>query len=297
MTMKTKFACYHLIPVLAAGLMISPLAAQSPDGPAGPPRGDNPREAPQPDRIQAAMRQMREFHQAGKHEEARAISQRLRQAAKDNPQVAKQITEAIRNQRQQSATETPGAPPQRQMMRPHAQGGPQGRMMGPKGPPIPQRPIAQPNAPACENCPMMRPNAPRPNAPGAQPSQVVRPKVEAARQANAGKGEIAKIRHLRQAAEHLAAAGYAEHAAKAREEIGRMAAALKASKPQPPTGKPQSGDSLAPKMMRDKPKPAPDGKPDATMTILGELKKIGKQVGDLSARVRKLETQGNPARD
>ncbi len=292
--MKTKFACYHLIPVLAAGLMISPLAAQSPEGPAGPPRGDNPREAPQPDRIQAALRQMRELHQAGKHEEARAISQRLRQAAKDNPQVAKQITEAMRNQRQQAATGTPGAPPQRPMMRPHAQGGPQGRMMGPKGPPIPQRPMAQPNAPACEceKCPLMRPNAP-----GAQPPQVVRPKVEAARQANAGKGEIAKIRHLKQAAEHLAAAGHAEHAAKAREEIGRMEAALKASQPQPPTGKPQSGDPLAPKMKRDKPQPAPDGKPDAQMTILGELKKIGKQVGDLSARVRKLETQGKPARD
>ncbi len=69
--------------------------------------------------------------------------------------------------------------------------------------------------------PMMGPNA------AAQP-QVIRPNVEAVKYADAATGDVAKIRHLRQAAEHLAGAGLAEYAAKARAEADRMTAALKA---------------------------------------------------------------------
>ena len=78
--------------------------------------------------------------------------------------------------------------------------------------------------------PMANPQAAEPKPP------VVRPNVEAAKQRNAGAakaGEIAKIRHLKQAVEHLAAAGFTDHAAKAREEVGRMEAALKAATPPP----------------------------------------------------------------
>lgn len=128
-------------------------------------------------------------------------------------------------------------------------------------------------------------------------SPVVRPRVEAAKQrAAAGPvPEIAKIRHLKVAAEHLAAAGYTEHAAKAREEIGRMEAALKAA-PTPPMPEMHGHKAIKEKANKEKAKPAAPAT-DANAAILVELKKIGKQMGDLSARVRKLEGQSRPDRD
>ena len=125
----------------------------------------------------------------------------------------------------------------------------------------------------------------RPTTAGPKP-QVIRPKVEAAKKATAATGDVAKIRHLRQAAEHLAGAGLAEHAAKARAEADQMTAALKA-KAQP----------AKPKM--DKPresKPAPDRKPDVNAAIMGELKKMGRQMEEMNARVRKLEAQEKAGR-
>ncbi len=230
--MKLQFHYFHLIPVLAAGLMISPLAAQSPDRPAPPPRGDTRREAPQPDRIQAAVRQMVELRQAGKPDEAQAIARRLREAAKSNPEIAKQVAAAMNHQR-------PGA-----------------RRDGRPGP-------VRPNAAAA---------AQRGGERQPQVQPMLRPKEEAAKQAKVGKGEVANIRHLRQAAVHLAAAGFAEEADKSRALADRMTAALKESRPQAQPGQPQP-------------------KPEVNAAILGELRKMGSQLGELSARVRKLEAR------
>ncbi|MCX6868413.1 MAG: hypothetical protein NTV46_19850 [Verrucomicrobia bacterium] len=74
---------------------------------------------------------------------------------------------------------------------------------------------------------MAQPNLTRPEP--KRPEGQVQPPVQGDQPA------VARIRHLRQAAEHLAAAGYAEHAAKARQEIGRMEAEIKQAKPAPPT--------------------------------------------------------------
>lgn len=338
--MKSKFHCFHLLPVLAAGLMISPLAAQSPERPGGPPpEREGRREAPQPDRLQAAVRQVAELHRAGKHDEAQALSQRLREAAKNNPQAAKQIFETMRDQRQQPAAKAPQGPqtqpnmpeaPQRPMMRPNAPGNPQGpqmqfkapqrqmlqpsapgnqqgRMTWPKGPGFQRHSMMQPNqpgrpqapqmqfkapqAPQCQQCPMTRPGATGPQPP------VMRPKVEAARQRDAGQPgnpAVAKIRHLSVAAEHLAAAGYPEQAAKAREEAGRMKAALQAGPTPPQAARPQVKEKHEPKVTKDQAKP----NPDANAKIMAELQKIAKQMGELSARVRKLESpRGDSKRD
>ena len=390
--MKLRFHCFHLLPVLAAGLMISPLCAQSPDRPAGPPPGDAPREAPQPERIKAAARQIVELHKAGKHEEAQAITQRLRQAAKDNPEAAKQIFDAMKELRQQQpGAKTPDQPrpevkrpnapdqprpevkrpnapdqPQPQMRRPNAPDQPQPQMRRPNAPGQPQCPLMQPNAPARPQCPLMQPNAAqmpprpmawspnssgvpqgpmawpktfqaprpplmRPNAadqpqrpmmrhrvmagrdamkmrgmaPEGRPSPmagpqakspqppVVRPRVEAAKQRSAGAakaGEIAKIRHLKQAAEHLAAAGLSDHAAMARQMISRMEAAVKSAPKPAPTGKPQKAEKQAPKAPHEKAKPKTE-RPDANAAMMGELKKLVKQMAELNGRVRKLEAQ------
>jgi hypothetical protein len=234
--MKAQFHYFHLLPVLAAGLMISPLAAQSPDRPGPPPPGAPPREAPQPDRIQAAVRQMVELRQAGKPDEARAIARRLREAAKSNPEIAKQIAAAMNHPR-------PGA-------RPDGRPGP-----------------ARPNAAAA---------AQRGGERKPQVQPLMRPKAEAAKQAKVGKGEVANIRHLRQAAVHLAAAGFAQEADKARALADRMTAALKESRPQ---------------AQPDQPQRKPDRKPDVNAAILGELRKMGSQLGEISDRVRKLEAR------
>ena len=402
-TMKLKFHCFHLLPVLAAGLMISPLSAQSPDRAPEPPRPEGPREAPQPDRIQAAVRQMIELKKAGKHEEAQAISQHLRQAAKDNPQVAKQIQEAMQGQRQpQPGAKAPDQPrppmvrpnapdqPQREMKRPNAPDQPQPQMKRPNAPDQPQPPAMRPNAPdqpqremmqpgmpqgrqnamsgpfqfqprrpimqqpyapqgrgaamgmrlqlrkhlmqqpylqqgrntamrqfmqqrggvqpmmrpnaqGVPQCPMMQPNAQgapqcpkmRPQATPSQP-QVVRPRVEAAKQPKVAPGqvgEVAKIRHLKVAAEQLALAGFADHAAKAREEISRMEAALKTAPA--PAAKPERVEKREPKAPREVAKPKTGDQSEANAAIMGELKKLMKQVGELNARVRKLEAQGD----
>lgn len=403
--MKLKFHCFHLLPVLAAGLMISPLSAQSPDRAPAPPRPEAPREAPQPDRIQAAVRQMIELKKAGKHEEAQAISQRLREAAKDNPQVAKQVHEAMQAQRQpQPGAKTPE--PQRPQTRPNAPDQPKPPVMRPNAPDQPKPPVMRPNAPdqpkppvmrpgmgpghgpqmmqpgmpqgrqnamrgpfqfqagkplmqqpyspqgrgpalgmrlqlrkhlmqqpylqhgrntamrqfmqqragaqpmarpsaqGAPACPMARPNVPcAPQCPMARAQaaspkpQVVRPRVEAAKQAKVAPGqvgEVAKIRHLKVAAEHLAAAGLTEHAAMSKQMISRMEAALKKAPTPPPTGKPQASDKRAPKAPREiaKPKPKTADRPDANAAVMGELKKLIKEMAQLNARVRKLEAQG-----
>ena len=115
--MKMKSNCFCLWPVLAAGLMISPLSAQEPASPGAPPSRDAPREtpheAPNPERIQAVVREMAQLHQAGKHEEAREISQRLREIAKDNPQVARQVLESLKEQRQQQSKAAKPKTPER----------------------------------------------------------------------------------------------------------------------------------------------------------------------------------------
>jgi hypothetical protein len=148
-------------------------------------------------------------------------------------------------------------------------------MMGPNAAGQPQCPKMRPNASCPPQCPQMRPNAAGPKP------QVIRPKVEAAKQANAATGDVAKIRHLRQAAEHLADAGLAEPAAKARAEADRMTAALKA---QPQAVKPQVKPTQA------------QPKPDVNAAILGELKKMGRQMEEMNARVRKLEAQEKAVR-
>lgn len=270
--MKPKFHCFHLIPVLAAGMMISPLAAQSPE------RGvEPPCEAPQPERIRATVRQIVELHKAGKHDEARAISQRLRGVAKENPQAAKQIYEAMREQRQQLGAQAPEGPQRPQTrQRPMEDRDPM-KMRG-KPPEDRQSPMANPQA-----------GGPKP--------PVVRPNVEAAKQGNVGAakaGEIAKIRHLKQAVEHLAAAGFTDHAAKAREEVGRMEAALKAATPPPPA---QMKEQRKPKEMKDQVKPKTPERPDVNGRVVAELQKLSKQMAELSKRVRKLEAQDDSEDD
>jgi hypothetical protein len=220
---------------------------------------------------------MVELHKAGKPEEARAISQRLRGVAKENPQAAKQISEAMREQRQQLGAKAP-AGPQRPQMR--------------------QRPMEDRDPMKMRGKPPEGQQAPRanPQAAGAKPP-VVRPNVEAAKQRNADAakaGQIAKIRHLKQASEHLAAAGFTDHAAKAREEVGRMEAALKAATPPPPA---QMKEQRKPKEMKDPLKPKTPERPAVNGRVVAELQKLSKQMAELSKRVRKLEAQGDSSHD
>ena len=51
-----------------------------------------------------------------------------------------------------------------------------------------------------------------------------------------------------------------------------------------------------PQAVKPQVKPAPDRKPDVNAAILGELKKMGRQMGELNARVRKLEAQEKSGR-
>lgn len=271
-----KANCFRIWPVLAAGLLIAPLCAQSP---ARPERPETTREAPKPERIQAAVRQMAELHKAGKHEEARKLSQRLREAAKGNPQVARQVFQAMREQRQpRPEAAKPGAAP-----RPMARPG-----MPPGAPP---RGMVRPNVPPTGQPPAqaVRPHTPPPRPPMARPDA-------------AASGQVAKMRHLKQAAVHLAAAGYGEQAAKAREEAGRLEAALKQAQAKP--ARPPQAQSREPRRERHgqaKPQPAAEkaekaekkdkekDKADADTAVLKEIRKLGKQVEDLGARVKKLE--------
>lgn len=302
--MKMNHPKLAIWPVLAAGLIASPLFAQSPERPDGPPRHDGPppaarQEAPNPERIKHIVREMAELHKAGKHEEARALTQRIREMAKDNPEAARQVFEALREQRQQAAK--PDAPKDAPRGREDRQG-PQGPkpMVRPDAPQRPQgpQPMVRPDGPQRPQgpMPMARPNIPqRPQAD--KPGQPQRPDVAAARE------QVAKLRHLKVAAGHLAAAGYPEYAAKAREEAGRIESALKQKMSQQQRPMLQSRE-----LRQDRPAfPRPDAvrekAPKADKTpgrekeeaspLLRELQKLNKQMADLSNRVRKLEKQGD----
>jgi hypothetical protein len=138
-------------------------------------------------------------------------------------------------------------------------------------------PKAQPNA-AKPQCPKVRPDA----TPGK-----AKPPVPA------DQSQVAKIRHLRQAAEHLAAAGFAAHAAKAREEIKRMEAELAESTvPAPaPTKKVKPRETPSRDNKPLNPQPETDRAPDASAALLGEMRKLNKQVQQLNGRIQKLEAR------
>jgi hypothetical protein len=188
--------------------------------------------------------------------------------------------------------------PQRPMARPQEFGGPQGpqaRMhrhggwksrMGQPNPNGQQRPMARPNQDGPQR-PMAQPNTSEGQAP---PSVQAKPPVQRDQPA------VARIRHLRQAAEHLAAAGYAEHAAKARQEIGRMETEMKQSKPAAPPPTDQKKPRLAPRrdFNQEMGKPGTTRTPDANAAMLSEMRKLHKQIDELNARVKKFEAPGAP---
>lgn len=312
--MKTNQPNRLLWPLLAASLIAAPLFAQSPERPDGPPRHDNPpaarEEAPNPERIKHVVREMAELHKAGKHEEARKLTQRLREIAKDNPEAARQVFEALREQRQQAAK--PDAPKDAPRPRQDRPAGPPQADQPPMNPPVPQnvrprhegRPQAQQGqSPA----PRVRPNAPQRPMPMARPNVPQGPQAGAPGQPQRPNVAVATLRHLKAAAGHLAAAGYPDYAAKAREEAGRIESALKQHMPQQPQRPMIQSRELRqdrpaiprPEAARDKapkaPKAAkePGRKQDDTSPLLRELQKLNKQMGDLNNRVRKLEKEAD----
>ena len=138
-------------------------------------------------------------------------------------------------------------------------------MQGGQGQPMPQPKIAQPNL-----------------------------KGDKARQSmQADQSEVGKIRHLRQAAEHLAAAGFTEQAAKARQEVSRMEAALKQAKPASPAPADKAMPRQAPRREMNQPQAKPEGTraPDVNAELLGEMRKLHQQIEQLSARMQKLEAK------
>jgi|GEM_PF-4372123 len=100
---------------------------------------------------------------------------------------------------------------------------------------------------------------------------------------------VARIRHLRQAAAQLTAAGYPEYAAKARSEISRMEAEFKLSKPATPpaVSQPTRRRDFAPQQVN------PDAKPalDVNAAMLNEMRKLSKQIEQLNGRMQKLEAR------
>jgi hypothetical protein len=124
----------------------------------------------------------------------------------------------------------------------------------------------------------------RPNVQRAQAKQAVIP----------DKSQVGRIRHLRQAAEHLAAAGYTEHAAKARGEIGRLEAELKQARHEARTLIDKVVPQKAPR--RDfnlqQTKPGAVRAPDANAAMLSEMRKLSKQIEQLNGRMQKLEARG-----
>ncbi len=134
----------------------------------------------------------------------------------------------------------------------------------------------------------------------AQP-QPARPNV-AADAAQTDRSPVARIRHLRQAAEHLAAAGYPAYAAKASNEIRRLEAALKQpqvemKQPQPAAPAPfdKAATRAAPRRdfnLQQQTKPAAGRAPDANAAMLNEMRKLSSQVQQLGARMQKLEARG-----
>ncbi|MCX6874163.1 MAG: hypothetical protein NTW21_10200 [Verrucomicrobia bacterium] len=429
--MKPTLHCLQLFPAFAAGLMLFPMTSQAQDQGSPPAHQEVQREAPNPERIRAMLREMQELRRAGKVEEARGIAERLHALAKDNPQLAERIKNAMkqperpnlerpsgptqpqhqaiqpkaegpqrpmaqpgpaeprhqatqpkaegpqrpmaqpgpaepRHQAAQPKAEKPQRPmaqpgpaeprhqvaqpkpegrersmarpnrqggwgprmaqrntagPQRPMARPNRQGGWGSRMVQPNmaGP---QGPMGQPNLPNWQEMPMPQPNAAGPNQPMVMPNRqggwgpwtaqpntagpqgpMARPNlpnwnpsVQAKPAVPADNAPAARIQHLRQAAEHLAAAGYPEHAAKARQEISRMEAEMKQSKPQAPA----PTDKLVPREAprRDpgpqQGKPETSRLPDASAAMLNEMRKLSKQIEQLNARMTKLETRGEP---
>ena len=181
------------------------------------------------------------------------------------------------------------AGPQQPMARPNIPGAPANPMMArrTRGGWGPQ--MAQPNA-AGPQQPMARPSAAGPERPAVRPN-VRRAQVMKALQPDPS--QVARIRHLREAALHLAAAGYAEHAAKARSEIGRLETELKQSK----AGTPAPADKAAPRerpRSKDKPdktKPEAARAPDANAAMLIEMRKLHQQIAEINARMQKLEAR------
>ena len=107
----------------------------------------------------------------------------------------------------------------------------------------------------------------------------------------AGREQVAKLRHLRAAAGHLAAAGYDEQAAKAEAEAGRLEAMLKSQEAK------RERAQMKPKEPRqEQPKPAKE-KADANSPLVKEIRKISQQMEAFSARVKNLEKSGHSDHD
>lgn len=118
--------------------------------------------------------------------------------------------------------------------------------------------------------------------PAEQPQKPVRENV----------ANVAKARHLREAAKHLAAAGFPDQAAKAREGAERIAGQSK-----PPGMVPQRDRIPAPGVaghpnpwQRDMPQAK--GQAPTVQPLHQELRKINQQLEQLSRRVNRLEEAG-----
>jgi len=123
----------------------------------------------------------------------------------------------------------------------------------------------------------------RPNMPQAQAKPV----------AGAENTPVARIRHLRQAAEQLTAAGYPEYAAKARGEISRLEGELKQPKPATPPAINKEAPRRDFTPQQAKPNVKPEIKPalDANTAMLNEMRKLSKQIEQLNGRMQKLESR------
>ena len=165
------------------------------------------------------------------------------------------------------------ARPQQQMGRGNNQGGQNRQLFQQRSRSAWGPQVAQPKAAA----PQQRTT--RPNAPQAQTKPT--PAAE--------NSPLAKIRHLRQAAEQLTAAGYPEYAAKARAEVSRMEAELKLTKPTAPPAinKETPRRDAAPQQI----KPVAPRATDVNAAMLNEMRKLSKQIEQLNGRMQKLETQ------
>ncbi len=121
----------------------------------------------------------------------------------------------------------------------------------------------------------------RPNAPQAQ----VKPAVAV------DNSPVSRIRHLRQAAEQLTAAGYPEYAAKARAEVSRLEAELKQSKPAAPA----INKELPRRDLRSPAAQATQAEagvaPDVNTVMLNEMRQLSKQIAQLNGRMQKLEAR------
>ncbi|MEI6676776.1 MAG: hypothetical protein WCO57_16520, partial [Verrucomicrobiota bacterium] len=426
--MKARSPYLPLFPVLAAGMMLLPMTMQAQDAPRESAPGGAPQATANPEQIQAMVRELQELHRAGKREEARPLIQRLRTLAKENPQLAETLHNAMKPQEQPMAQQNPTPAPAPPQMRPHMPGGQehpmgqpnmagqqppmawphmqsgqdrpmvqphgfggwgsgmgQSNMPGPQqpqarqqmsggqcGPMIQsirhgdwvsrmeqsnmawkQRPMARKNMLGWQGGQMFRshrqggwgprmepsnatgnqrhmgrknmlgwqggamfrshrhggwgPRMVQPNAAGPQRQMIqpntaqaqrpmVRPNLSAGQAqppVQADQSQAAKVRHLRQAAEHLAAAGFAEQATKAREESARMEKELNQRKAQAPTNMPAPRETSRRDLNQDNNvKPEANRTPDPNAAMLNEMRKLGKQIQQLNSRMQKLETRG-----